>query len=348
MSGQAPDGLDAGRPQRSQARSRRPPHRPARRAPSRPAGSTLAPARRGLGHLTSPMMRSHRLGGRVVGDDEGLLGTARARHPGHGRRDGAVPPAASPAATTSPRSTSSRAPTAWSMGSPTRERPAPERVARAPDRPGPDAPRPPRPGAPHRATRTAPTAGGRVVHHARVAALPLHHAPEHVERRAPSRWPPSRRRARWRRRAARPASTTMRAARRVTSDTRSGGPPPRSRSRHSRISSALPTVRPSGASMSVITASVRTPACAPMATIDVASAAASACDFMNAPSPHLTSRSSALLPSASFLLMIEAEMSGMLSTVAGHVAQGVEHLVGRHERRRLPDDAGARRSRRAA
>ena len=37
---------------------------------------------------------------------------------------------------------------------------------------------------------------------------------------------------------------------------------------------------------------------------------------MNAPSPHLTSSTSALLPSASFLLMIEAEISGMLSTVA--------------------------------
>ena len=67
--------------------------------------------------------------------------------------------------------------------------------------------------------------------------------------------------------------------------------------------------------MSVITASVRTPAWAPIATIDVASARASDCDFMNAPSPHLTSRSSAVLPSASFLLMIEAEMRGTLSTV---------------------------------
>ena len=37
---------------------------------------------------------------------------------------------------------------------------------------------------------------------------------------------------------------------------------------------------------------------------------------MNAPSPHFTSSTSALLPSASFLLMIDAEISGMLSTVA--------------------------------
>ena len=68
--------------------------------------------------------------------------------------------------------------------------------------------------------------------------------------------------------------------------------------------------------MSVMNASVRTPACVPIATIDRASARASSGVFMNAPSPHLTSSTSALLPSASFLLMIDAEMSGMLSTVA--------------------------------
>ena len=67
--------------------------------------------------------------------------------------------------------------------------------------------------------------------------------------------------------------------------------------------------------MSVMNASVRTPACVPIATIDAASASASAADFMNAPSPHFTSSTSALLPSASFLLMIDAAMSGTLSTV---------------------------------
>ena len=68
--------------------------------------------------------------------------------------------------------------------------------------------------------------------------------------------------------------------------------------------------------MSVISASVRTPACVPIATISRASSRASASDFMNAPWPHFTSRTSASLPSASFLLMIDAAMSGMLSTVA--------------------------------
>ena len=37
--------------------------------------------------------------------------------------------------------------------------------------------------------------------------------------------------------------------------------------------------------------------------------------FMNAPSPHFTSSSTALLPSASFLLITEDAISGMLSTV---------------------------------
>ena len=37
---------------------------------------------------------------------------------------------------------------------------------------------------------------------------------------------------------------------------------------------------------------------------------------MNAPRPHFTSSTSASLPSASFLLITEAEMSGTLSIVA--------------------------------
>jgi hypothetical protein len=81
------------------------------------------------------------------------------------------------------------------------------------------------------------------------------------------------------------------------------------------ISTELPIARPSGASMSVMKASVSTPACVPMATIDAASARACAVSFMNAPSPHFTSSRTALLPSAIFLLMIEAEISGMLSIV---------------------------------
>jgi len=73
--------------------------------------------------------------------------------------------------------------------------------------------------------------------------------------------------------------------------------------------------RPSGVSMSVITASVRTPACVPMATIASATARDPARSFMNAPSPVFTSSTSALVPSASFLLMMDEATSGMLSTV---------------------------------
>jgi hypothetical protein len=113
-----------------------------------------------------------------------------------------------------------------------------------------------------------------------------------------------------------PARTTMRAAMRVTTAVTSGGPLPLRTSRHSMISSELPTAAPSGASMSVTMASVRTPDNVPISTIARPSACACATSFMNAPSPHLTSRTSALLPSASFLLMIDAAISGIDSTVA--------------------------------
>ena len=80
-------------------------------------------------------------------------------------------------------------------------------------------------------------------------------------------------------------------------------------------SSALPTAHPSGASMSVMIASVLTPAARPIATSDSASRLDSASDFMKAPLPVFTSRTSASIPSAIFLLMIEALISGTLSTV---------------------------------
>ena len=70
-----------------------------------------------------------------------------------------------------------------------------------------------------------------------------------------------------------PASTTMRAASRVDHRGQVGGARALAACRGTRrISSALPTVRPSGASMSVMNASVRTPAWVPIATIDRASA----------------------------------------------------------------------------
>ena len=80
-------------------------------------------------------------------------------------------------------------------------------------------------------------------------------------------------------------------------------------------STAFPTARPSGACMAVMTASVRTPEARPVATSDSARRRESASVFMNAPLPVLTSSTSASMPSAIFLLMMDAVMSGMLSTV---------------------------------
>ncbi len=68
--------------------------------------------------------------------------------------------------------------------------------------------------------------------------------------------------------------------------------------------------------MVVISASVRRPDATPMATSDSASLRDSAGLFMNAPAPVFTSSTSPPMPSAIFLLMMDAQMSGMLSTVA--------------------------------
>ncbi len=69
--------------------------------------------------------------------------------------------------------------------------------------------------------------------------------------------------------------------------------------------------RPSG----VRSASVRTPLRSAMPTSHVARWRASSVVFMNAPRPTLTSSTSAPMPSAIFLLRIDAQISGMLSTV---------------------------------
>ena len=53
--------------------------------------------------------------------------------------------------------------------------------------------------------------------------------------------------------------------------------------------------------------------------------------FMNAPVPTFTSSTSADEPSAIFLLMIDEAISGIDSTVAGDVPQGVELAVGRRQ-----------------
>ena len=67
--------------------------------------------------------------------------------------------------------------------------------------------------------------------------------------------------------------------------------------------------------MAVMSASVRTPEAQPIDTSDWASRRESSGVFMKAPPPVFTSRTRPPMPSAIFLLMIEAQMSGMLSTV---------------------------------
>ena len=74
--------------------------------------------------------------------------------------------------------------------------------------------------------------------------------------------------------------------------------------------------RPSGASMSVSIAAVRTPWAWPIPIIVRASSRAWSRSVMNAPTPTLTSSSRLLVPSATFLDMIELAISGIDSTVA--------------------------------
>ena len=67
--------------------------------------------------------------------------------------------------------------------------------------------------------------------------------------------------------------------------------------------------------MSVSSATVVSPAWVPMRTMVSASSRAGPSVFMNAPLPTLTSRTSAPVPSAIFLLMIDEAINGIASTV---------------------------------
>ena len=68
--------------------------------------------------------------------------------------------------------------------------------------------------------------------------------------------------------------------------------------------------------MSVMRAATFLPMPRPMATMASARAFESSKVFMKAPSPVFTSSTRASIPSAIFLLMIEAAIRGRLSTVA--------------------------------
>ena len=96
---------------------------------------------------------------------------------------------------------------------------------------------------------------------------------------------------------------------------RSGGPSPRSARIASSVSSAVPHARPSGRSIAVNSATTSQPCAAPSAIITRASSVPRSSSGRNAPLPRLTSSTSPFSPSASFLLMMLAAMSGMLSTV---------------------------------
>ena len=78
----------------------------------------------------------------------------------------------------------------------------------------------------------------------------------------------------------------------------------------------LPTACPSGSSILVMTATVSFPAPFPIATIRLASSRLSFRSLINAPLPVVTSSTILSLPTASFLLIIEAAIKGILSTVA--------------------------------
>ena len=97
---------------------------------------------------------------------------------------------------------------------------------------------------------------------------------------------------------------------------RSGGPSPVSAWIASSISSALPTARPSGRSIAVSSATVGQSWLWPMPIISFASASSSSSVVTNDPLPRLTSSTRPSRPSASFLLMMLAAMSGIESTVA--------------------------------
>ena len=101
-----------------------------------------------------------------------------------------------------------------------------------------------------------------------------------------------------------------------TSSPKSGGPSPRSVATASRTSSALPTAHPSGWSMSVSTHTTSRPARRPSASIASPSTCASDSDFVDAPSPTLTSSTIASAPEAIFFDMMLAAISDTLSTVA--------------------------------
>src|SRR5712692_2895730 len=115
-------------------------------------------------------------------------------------------------------------------------------------------------------------------------------------------------------RALRPRTSISAPARRA-SRTRSPGPRPCSVSIASATSSALPTARPSGWSMSVSSQVTARPCATPIATIARARARADRRSFMNAPLPTFTSSTTAFAPAAIFFNMMLDAMSEIAGTL---------------------------------
>ncbi len=114
----------------------------------------------------------------------------------------------------------------------------------------------------------------------------------------------------------RPAALSMHSPNAKATAMTSSGPRPFKASSDSAISRLFPTARPSGCSMSEMRPRVGRPAFSPMATMAWHRRRASRSSLMKAPLPVLTSSTMPSVSRASFLLMIEEAMSGMLATVA--------------------------------
>ena len=112
-----------------------------------------------------------------------------------------------------------------------------------------------------------------------------------------------------------PARKSISVAKDRQTSVRSAGPSPFKVLTASSTSRELPIWLPRGISILVIKAAVFRPFLVPMATIFSASFMESSTVFIKAPLPVFTSSKMQSLPAASFLLIIEDAISGMLSTV---------------------------------
>ena len=144
-----------------------------------------------------------------------------------------------------------------------------------------------------------------------------------------------------------PLSITIRAASSTESEVSAAGPRPFSVSIDSTISSALPTARPSGASMLVSSASVRTPASSPVATSDSASARASASRLHEGAVAALHVEHEPADPLGDFLAHDRRGDQRNAFDRGGDVAQGIELPIRGSDFRGLPDQRAADRGDRA-